>query len=217
MMDTSSNKEKIIFDLDGTILNVYDRDYYVYADIIREFERKVLPRLEYDWYRKIQVPIAEILIASDAHDIITEFLEERSKRIENSSYLCLDTLIVGAKEILEAVYGQYELHLVTARFDKNATNDQLWSLGIRELFHDVVLTSGQSKRPIFESLNNVVCVVGDTENDIVPAKALGIKAIAVMSGIRSRKNLQALYPDFLLNDIRELMSVLLIDEGNSTH
>jgi phosphoglycolate phosphatase-like HAD superfamily hydrolase len=47
-------------------------------------------------------------------------------------------------------------------------------------------------------------MVGDTEADVMAAKALGLVSCAVTSGLRSAEFLRALKPDYLIQSIEGL-------------
>ena len=49
-----------------------------------------------------------------------------------------------------------------------------------------------------------VSLIGDAPADILAARANGIRAIAVQTGITPPEELRALHPDYLLRDLREL-------------
>jgi phosphoglycolate phosphatase-like HAD superfamily hydrolase len=51
-------------------------------------------------------------------------------------------------------------------------------------------------------------IVGDTEVDIRAGKAVGIKTVAVLSGIRSRAALEAEAPDAIVDDLHGLDDIL---------
>lgn len=53
-----------------------------------------------------------------------------------------------------------------------------------------------------------VLVIGDTENDVLAAKAIPIEVVAVKSPYGDSKRLQAAKPDHLLEDIRELPELI---------
>ncbi len=57
------------------------------------------------------------------------------------------------------------------------------------------------------SLQSTV-VVGDTDNDILAARAAGVAACAVTWGYGPRATLEALHPDFLISSPKELLAVL---------
>jgi phosphoglycolate phosphatase len=47
-------------------------------------------------------------------------------------------------------------------------------------------------------------IVGDTEIDIRTGKALGLKTVALLSGIRSHERLAEEHPDCIVEDINAL-------------
>lgn len=53
-----------------------------------------------------------------------------------------------------------------------------------------------------------VTVIGDTENDIACAQALGARSIAVLTGFAEREALEAMQPDILLDDLTQLLAVI---------
>jgi phosphoglycolate phosphatase len=55
-----------------------------------------------------------------------------------------------------------------------------------------------------------VSLIGDAPSDILAARANGIRAIAVHTGISTREELAALEPDLLLEDLRELKIEMLV-------
>lgn len=56
-------------------------------------------------------------------------------------------------------------------------------------------------------------VVGDTEADIEAGKILEINTIGVLSGIRNKKKMKELEPDYLIEDITELPELMFFEEG----
>lgn len=53
-----------------------------------------------------------------------------------------------------------------------------------------------------------VFVIGDTPNDVRCARAIGVKAVAVATGIYSREQLQASNPDLLLENLADIDAVM---------
>jgi HAD superfamily hydrolase (TIGR01509 family) len=51
-------------------------------------------------------------------------------------------------------------------------------------------------------------VVGDSEMDIKPCKELGVRVVAVATGIRTADELKPYSPDFLINDLSDLPEVV---------
>jgi phosphoglycolate phosphatase-like HAD superfamily hydrolase len=71
-----------------------------------------------------------------------------------------------------------------------------------------IITSPGNKTEAISKLCNVKAVVGDTEHDILPAKRLGILAIGVSTGIRSRDALERLNPDHVFDQLTGVLGVL---------
>jgi phosphoglycolate phosphatase-like HAD superfamily hydrolase len=53
-----------------------------------------------------------------------------------------------------------------------------------------------------------VWVIGDTVSDVECARASGMRVAVVTTGFDSRENLQAAQPDYLVDDLRQLLDVL---------
>jgi phosphoglycolate phosphatase len=87
-------------------------------------------------------------------------------------------------------------------------------------YFDLVLgtTNDLAKKPSAEPVNYImntlgistdrVFFVGDSENDIKCAKNSGIKSVAVTYGYRSKEQLEVLNPDFIIDDISELTTII---------
>lgn len=206
-MVTSSGRKKVIFDLDGTLVDVCKRDYQVYVDILSEFSKNPLSFNDYWHLKRLATPIDSVLERSQATDVLEQFISRRSDLIENSSYLTMDSLIPRAKDVLAATWENYEPWIVTARFNAVTTLQQCHQLGLIRLVHGIRV-SGGDKTPVFEQLGNIAYVIGDTEKDILPARSLKIPAIAVTSGIRTLELLTTFEPDFLIEDIRGVPGIL---------
>ncbi|NJN57677.1 MAG: HAD family hydrolase, partial [Leptolyngbyaceae cyanobacterium SL_5_9] len=56
-------------------------------------------------------------------------------------------------------------------------------------------------------------MIGDTEADIVAAKTHGIKAIAVLCGIRDRTQLMQHQPDRIVNDLSEAVDLIFAESA----
>jgi phosphoglycolate phosphatase-like HAD superfamily hydrolase len=58
-----------------------------------------------------------------------------------------------------------------------------------------------------------VWMVGDTEADIAAAKSYDIPFVGVLSGIRDRDRLEQYQPDFIVNNLREALDLILAAIG----
>lgn len=57
------------------------------------------------------------------------------------------------------------------------------------------------------SRDEAICI-GDSEMDIRPCKELGVKVVAITTGIRGREFLSQLKPDYLIGDLTELLGIV---------
>ena len=127
-------------------------------------------------------------------------------------------LYPGVDEILAFYAHQKRLALATFKI-RSATLKILTSLGVRDYF-DVVVTADDVQRPkpdpecIHHILQTLQCdpdtalLVGDTRTDVQTGKNAGIATCAVLYGIGTRDELNAATPDFIIDDIRKLKSIV---------
>ena len=60
-------------------------------------------------------------------------------------------------------------------------------------------------------IDTLIAMVGDTENDIVPANNIGIKSIAVTTGIRNFDKLSSFNPSIIVSSLSEVIHYLFDD------
>lgn len=208
-------KKPVIFiDLDGTILDVSERIYQVYKDILRKKERKYLSKDIYLKLKKDNLPIKGILERTKAEDIFSYFRKEWKKEIEKTCYLSLDKLSETEKKILLQLKKEHRLVLVTLRNYPKRLIKQLKEKKINNLF-DIILTkpsenSGSRRKFKYDLIKKYgvydknSIIIGDTETDILTGKKLGIKTVAITKGMRNRNFLKKYKPDFLIKKLSEI-------------
>ncbi|HLD80248.1 MAG TPA: HAD family hydrolase [Candidatus Nanoarchaeia archaeon] len=202
-------RNKILFiDFDGTIIDVSARLYSLHQDVLRKLELTTpYSKEEYLTLKRKRIPEAEV-IAFIAESKEKEFyLQQREKKIEEWEYLAKDSLFPWSKTVLEQLQQHNTLILCTRRKNADLVFQQLQHLGIKDLFQDVIISSdkaGKMKEHPQYSPGKAM-IIGDTEADIDTGKLLNIKTIAVASGMRSAEFLQTSKPDFLLNNLSEIL------------
>ncbi|MEK6758960.1 MAG: HAD hydrolase-like protein [Deltaproteobacteria bacterium] len=212
---------KVFFDLDGTIIDVSQRYYRIYSDIIRRLDAVPIGFETYWEKKKERVSEHEIMILSDIdHDKAKEYLAERGELIESDAYLEIDTLISGAQGLFEVLGASHELYIVTMRKRRVNLLRQIERLGIGGYFKSI-LSIGAAPDPAIAKAEAImaecsVCssdiIAGDTEADIRAGKILGIRTCAVLTGIRSERLLSLEAPDHIMESITKLTGVVH-DEG----
>lgn len=208
-MATSSNRRAVVFDLDGTLVEVSARDYAVYRDVLVDDRLAPLPCSEYWPLRRARTQLAAILAHStEAPDTYMEsFVERRESRYEAPEYLDLDTVLPTVHETLSVIQEQYHCVLITSRRDALATAHQLAKLQLRRYFQSVCCCNGH-KGEALAVVTDVALIIGDTEHDIGLALGHGHRCVAVTTGMRSREFLEAYEPDYIADRLGEVLGLL---------
>lgn len=216
---------RLITDCDGPIMDVSERYYQVYKYCLEqvkfpEQELNILSKPEF-WQRKrgkvpeMQIGLDSGLTAEQAQ----EFTAIRQKTVHSQPYLPYDLPLTGVENILQGILDRgIDLVLMTMRRESeldealernNLTHffpeDRRYCLG-----NDYVKTGDTNDKPLLMERAMVelppadaVWMVGDTEADILAAQKVGIPAIAVLSGIRDREQLEHYQPDFIVENLGE--------------
>ena len=198
----------IAFDLDGTLIDISDRDYRIYADILTELGYKSINKEQYWPLRREKTDIHSILALSGctSDKDVAYFLENRAERMEESGYLSLDTLFDDVMPVFSKLNENYNLVILTRRLNETNTVEQCHRLGLEK--YTVLMIVGGDKKEKMRSIQNLVAFVGDTENDILPANEIGVKSIAVTTGIRSEDKLRTYNPSVIINSISDIFNHL---------
>jgi phosphoglycolate phosphatase len=203
----------IFFDLDGPILDVSERYFRLHRHIVGQFGGRVMDKGTY-WHLKRDRQSLSILLGMTGGHISEEaYRAQWFHMIELPEYLQYDTIISGAREQLERLGQCHTLVLVTLRRQPDHLEAQLKQLQLSPFFAavlsaDSTVTDGlETKKRLIRAsgfLTKGALVVGDTEIDIRTGKALGLKTVAVLSGIRNRNRLAEERPDCIVENINTL-------------
>jgi phosphoglycolate phosphatase len=219
-MEATSRATILFFDLDGPILDVSPRYAALHEALVEEFGGRAMEAGLY-WRRKRAVCAEEAILAElGVGEQAPEYVRRRLELIETRPFLACDRPWPWAGAVLTALAKRHVLVMVTARAQRGALVDQLTRLELRRHFQEVLSSPagsnvGQQKAALIRDYLGRTrapagehWIIGDTEADIDAGKWLGLRTVAVLSGIRDEEHLRAAGPDFLLNDIRELSFVL---------
>jgi len=203
-------KKSLYIDLDGVILNVLERNYQVYKDILEEQNKKILSKKDYIKLKRKKIHIKEILKKTEAEDIIINFKKKWEKEIESPFYLKLDEIPYLRKKTLLSLKFNYKIILITLRHYPKRLFEQLKNKKIDKIFDKVLTTSGRNSKIKWKLKYNLIknygvfdknsIVIGDTETDILTGKHLRMKTVAVTGGMRSSKILKEYKPDIIIKD-----------------
>lgn len=184
-------KNKIAFDLDGTLLDSRNRHQLVMKDVLKNhhLDLAVSDLVDFKSYGKNNMDwlLSNDVSESDAKEINKEWIS----LIENENYLKNDVLYPGAMDLLEELSEENDLFLITARSNKTNAFKQIKNLGIAQYFTDVDVVPSNTETSTLKTERlrerKVNCFVGDTESDYKAALIAGCEFKAVSYGFRNEK------------------------------
>lgn len=222
---------RLITDFDGPIIDVSERYYRVYKFCLQTSKHpqqavKELSKAEFWLFKKSRVPEVEIGVRSGLDEAQAKnFARLRRQTVHTEPYFSDDTLAPGAVAALEKVQAAgIDLAVMTMRrvcelnyaferydlgrfFPKNRcyclSNDYVKTGDIDD--KTLLMERALVELPAAED----TWMVGDTEADTIAAKKHGVKAIAVLSGIRDRQQLQLYQPDAIVENLSEAVDLVL--------
>lgn len=185
---TKTEKECVAFDLDGTLLNSFNRHQIVLNDILKKYNFNIHTEKLIFHKRKGKSNV-DFLIQNGINFKLAKTLQkEWIQNIENEKYLKYDDLYPQAIHLLEKYKKNYDLILITARQNKNNALKQIKNLNIQHYFKKVFVVS--PKNAVFEKTNilkneNVILMFGDSEIDLQSSLAAQVDFKFLSHGFRN--------------------------------
>lgn len=206
--------KSLFIDLDGTILDGRLKHYECYRDILASHGSAPLD-IDVYWKMKVsRLSVEEQLSNSHATIKKDEYSAEWSKIIENPGYLKFDVIHKGALDKLEQwKESGIKMYLITMRRNKVTLFDQLKQLDLLRYFEAIVTcnitSNGNAKaKAILDTVPDFkptyTLFVGDTEDDLSAARDLGCKSWLLWCGLRNKRYLSSLNPDYLSSSIKDV-------------
>ena len=205
----------LFIDLDGPILETRLRHYWVFNSALTKLGLKTNLDLELYWeLKRNKTPLHEILkLNLTSNKYHKELSIELLNLIESEEALDKDIVKTGAQDFLNNVRLYFKhVCLVTLRRNKRNTLDQLARLDLTQYFDSVVIPEDTSNNPKYNALKNIsfntALFIGDTEEDFITAKKLGIKSVGILNGIRVKKLMSA---DIYFEELKDIDIVGLLN------
>jgi len=204
------NAPTFYVDFDGTLIDPFPRLYALHKKLCADFNIAAYSEVEFVNLKQKGVFdetwLAHFLSAED----VKKYLATKSEILESSEFLQHDVLFPFTRLTLEELKKKGQVILVTRRKHSENLQKQLHDLWIQHLFDGILVigNSGGSKAELIKANTQLMSsnsfIIGDTEDDIGAGKELGIKTIAVTSGMRGAEFLEGLKPDYIVKDISEI-------------
>jgi len=222
----------ILFDLDGTIFDIIERDAFARYKALNELGYNVSLDEVRRRYRcgMGQTDIVEELGIKLTQTEEEEYIKAGFAHFTTREAFNLTKIHSGAYEVLSTLSRKYKLAIVTSRDTISSTNEELEIFGIRKFFaliatresaatyHGVkeipLLPFREQRRKLYESViglmridpKDILCV-GDSVSELQPAKELGINTIGVLTGFSSKEDMEeASIPT--ISDLNQLLRIL---------
>ena len=214
---TDELQQILCFDLDGVLLDVSEKYYRLYVDLMNELGGEPLSKWEYWRSKRDRVPEKAIAERSGLQGRWNEYKRRRVDLIETVEYLNHDLTWPGIEEMLEGLRTKSLVYLVTLRQSSDQLERQLAQLGLSRLFHGVLRAlpeagaenrghvKAELVRKALGAGSRPGWFVGDTETDLEAGRLLDLRTAAVTFGIRSEQLLGRLSPDVVLRTPKELV------------
>lgn len=225
--------KSILFDLDGTIFDIAERDAFARYEALRHLGYNVSfceVRQHYR-YGIGRMGIVKELGIKLVEKETKDYLEARFDFFTNrENALKLTKIHGGAYNALSSLSKKYKLILVTSRGTLSSTEEELEWFKIRRFFALIVTREVAAKYHGVESIplfpfreqrtrlyecvigltkicpKNMLCI-GDSLGELEPAKKLQIKTIGVLSGIGSKEEMESA-SIFTIQNITQLVEIL---------
>ena len=203
----------VIFDFDGTLIDVGERWYQLHLDIAAKHS---LPSIEREAYilAKQEGTKEETLMLNFSDDIsaIKAYCKERVVFIEDKKYLEFDQPFDGIFEVLNTWSKLGPICLLSKR---RSTENFQWEVekkGFTPLFRDLVPTGGKEKKEVLldlyskEELSSAV-IISDAFEDYETALELRMQPIVIGYGCRTSNYFLNLGVPKVINHCSELIPI----------
>lgn len=200
---------RIVFDLDGTLVDASDRLYDLFVRLV---PAAGLSKAAYWELKRKKVNHVKILstICGFDRSAIEAFEHDWLGLIESSWCLEKDRLYSGVPDSLISLRkAGYKLYIATARQFPEVARSEIERFGLDRLVDEVVVTGPDrdklralSKMAEFTSMD---AFVGDTGKDVLLGKHFGARTFAVSYGFLSRESLLDYSPTGICDSPQEVV------------
>ena len=206
---------KLFWDIDGTVLRTNGAAAIPFADAVKNFTgtQVRINRQELSGFTDYEIALHLMSISSEKENLqkVTKVLNFYTDRLSASLKVGRVEKIGEVEEVFNLLQEspQVELAIGTGNCYKGALaklrhvkllqyfeSKNIFCASEENWNRDLVLLSAQKSI----AKNQVGIVIGDSPKDILSAKSVGLKVIAVATGMHSKEELSQYLPDFVLDN-----------------
>jgi phosphoglycolate phosphatase len=202
----------IFFDLDGTLFDSRARVHALFCRLLGECAPGTVSPGFDEYWRLKRTNYRQAPLLAERYgftpEMIATFRREWMARIEDPELLELDVPLVGVGALLERLSAEHALHVVTGRQHPERAAAQLEALGWSRHLSSLLATRQTVRkadlvRASVQGIGPQDMFVGDTGEDILAARELGVVAVAVLSGFLGCEALRNYGPDRIVESVEE--------------
>lgn len=197
----------LFIDFDGTLVDSRLRQYELFVELAGKTS---LSFSEYWCAKRAGVKQSGMLAkyANCTSDQKLAFKGKWMKAIEDPQRLQTDVLIAGVPAFLGEAAKHFQLYLVTGRQNREQLIDQMQQLCIESYFTGILNTAQRIPKAHLVQANVELGVgdvfIGDSREDILTGKELGIFTVGVTSGASDVEILKKYDPNLIVDSVAEL-------------
>ncbi|MFD6439592.1 pyrophosphatase PpaX [Peribacillus sp. NPDC060186] len=215
----NSNITTLLFDLDGTLINTIEL-------IIDSFTKTLDHYFPEQFKREDIIPFIGPTLVDTFSSIDSERVDEMIAFYREHNWKNHDLLVTQYEGVFETIQtlkqSGYKLAVVTTK--KRDVVEKGLRLSKLDQFFEVVVTLDDVEKakpdpePLVKALKQLgsapeeAIMVGDSYHDILGGKNTGTKTAGVAWSIRGREFLESYHPDYMLEQMADLLNIIEIEK-----
>lgn len=208
-MNNKPNIKNVIFDWSGTLSNDFDMAYDAAVLIFKKMNHKPISRDTFK--REMRQPYMDFW-----NDYFPDLTQEKQDEMfkEATSKVKQPVIYPGVKNELERLKAKGVNRIVISSFLDEKVKKNAEDYEVKHLFQEITGSIPNKEDAIEEIIkrNNFdpeeTAYVGDMPHDIKAGKKAGVITVGISWGYKPADILAEEDPDYIINDIEELKSVL---------
>lgn len=199
---------RLFVDFDGTLVDSKVRQYELFIELIGTTS---LSFSEYWSEKRAGIKQSDMLAkyTNTTSNQRAAFKGKWIEAIEDPQRLKMDVLIEGVPAFVGEASKHFQLYLVTGRQHRDRLIDQMQQLGIASFFTGILNTAQRIPKAHLVQANVELgdggVFIGDSGEDILAGKELGIFTVGVTSGASTGERLEKYAPNLIVDSVAELV------------